>query len=97
MTICIIFDCDGVLVDSETIAHQVGINSLEKLGYNLTIEESIRKFTGKNHVGSRQIVIEDQASIFLKISFSQGKFSEEVLRRFQLELKPLFESRLNML
>tara|TARA_B110000196_G_scaffold318963_1_gene335620 strand:- start:38 stop:166 length:129 start_codon:yes stop_codon:yes gene_type:complete len=34
----IIFDCDGVLVDSEGITTQVFIDMLAELGINITLE-----------------------------------------------------------
>lgn len=54
----IIFDCDGVLVDIELIAHQVQLDALQSLGCTLTVEESIREFTGVNQQKSQQILAE---------------------------------------
>jgi HAD superfamily hydrolase (TIGR01509 family) len=42
----IIFDCDGVLVDSETIAARVHAEALARCGYATTVEEMLRRFTG---------------------------------------------------
>lgn len=42
----ILFDCDGVLVDSEIIAARVDSEHLEKFGFKITPEEVIRRFTG---------------------------------------------------
>lgn len=44
---CIIFDCDGVLVDSEMIASQRFTELLAQAGYIISIENSIQRFTGK--------------------------------------------------
>ncbi len=44
----IIFDCDGVLVDSEIVAHKAGIDVFKEHGYDLSLEESIKIFTGMN-------------------------------------------------
>jgi HAD superfamily hydrolase (TIGR01509 family) len=42
----IIFDCDGVLVDSETVAGRVAAASLADLGWHITPEECQQRFTG---------------------------------------------------
>jgi HAD superfamily hydrolase (TIGR01509 family) len=42
----VIFDCDGVLVDSEPIAARVGAEVLADLGWRVTPEELIRRFAG---------------------------------------------------
>ncbi|MGO4307656.1 HAD family hydrolase [Cupriavidus sp. RAF12] len=44
---CVIFDCDGVLVDSEPIVHRVLNRVLNELGIEITLEESTRWFLGK--------------------------------------------------
>jgi HAD superfamily hydrolase (TIGR01509 family) len=47
----IIFDCDGVLVDSEPIANRVLAEALAGLGLHLTLEETMQQFVGRS-VGS---------------------------------------------
>ena len=42
----VIFDCDGVLIDSETIAHEVEIKAVKGLGLVFDPEEYRRKFQG---------------------------------------------------
>jgi HAD superfamily hydrolase (TIGR01509 family) len=42
----IVFDCDGVLVDSEIIASAVDSELLTALGYEITPEEVTRRFAG---------------------------------------------------
>ena len=42
----IIFDCDGVLVDSEIIASAVDAELLGKAGYKITPAEVNRRFAG---------------------------------------------------
>lgn len=48
MSKLIIFDCDGVLVDSEIVASRIESEMLTKLGYPITVEEGIKRFTGMN-------------------------------------------------
>ena len=43
----VLFDCDGVLVDSERITNAVLRDMLEELGWKLTPEECMRIFVGK--------------------------------------------------
>ena len=43
----VLFDCDGVLVDSEPITNNVLVEMLGELGWCLTPEESMRIFVGK--------------------------------------------------
>jgi HAD superfamily hydrolase (TIGR01509 family) len=42
----VIFDCDGVLVDSEPIAARIGAAVLTDLGWKVTPEELIHRFAG---------------------------------------------------
>jgi HAD superfamily hydrolase (TIGR01509 family) len=41
-----IFDCDGVLVDSEPLAHQVLIEALREFGIELDLDQAMRLFMG---------------------------------------------------
>ena len=41
----VLFDCDGVLVDSEPISNRVLADMLGELGARLSVEETIRTFT----------------------------------------------------
>lgn len=43
----ILFDCDGVLVDSEPITHRVLAEMLAEQGWAISLEEASRIFTGK--------------------------------------------------
>lgn len=42
----VIFDCDGVLIDSEILASKVEVEIKNKLGFPITKEEQIEKFMG---------------------------------------------------
>jgi HAD superfamily hydrolase (TIGR01509 family) len=42
----IIFDCDGVLIDSEPIVNRVFVEMLSELGYALDYEATLREFSG---------------------------------------------------
>jgi HAD superfamily hydrolase (TIGR01509 family) len=44
----VLFDCDGVLVDSEAITLGVLRDMLDELGWSLSLEECMRRFVGKS-------------------------------------------------
>ena len=52
----IIFDCDGVLIDSEILANRVEAETKTELGFPITIEEQIKKFVGMgiSHPGMQE-------------------------------------------
>ncbi|MFL9961771.1 HAD family phosphatase [Paraburkholderia sediminicola] len=43
----VLFDCDGVLVDSEPITNRVLTEMLGELGWHMSVEETMRIFVGK--------------------------------------------------
>lgn len=46
---CIIFDCDGVLVDSESISTGVLVDMANQLGANMTVDETLRNLKGTSY------------------------------------------------
>lgn len=44
----VIFDCDGVLVDSEPLSNQVTVDALDDLGLPMTLDEAMGHFMGKS-------------------------------------------------
>jgi HAD superfamily hydrolase (TIGR01509 family) len=92
---CIIFDCDGVLVDSEIIANRIGTDELNKLGYNLDNEQSLRKFIGLSDK-SMQEKIQNEGKVVISNSFFQ-KCEQKYFESIKTELKPLIEELLEFL
>ena len=45
---CVIFDCDGVLVDSEPIGNQVLVDLANELGANISLEYAFKNFKGNS-------------------------------------------------
>ena len=45
----VIFDCDGVLVDSERLAVRIDVRVLGELGWILTEQEVVERFMGRTH------------------------------------------------
>ncbi|MEU6866665.1 HAD-IA family hydrolase [Streptomyces sp. NPDC046876] len=50
------FDCDGVLVDSERIAARVQVSLGAELGWPLTEDEVVDRFIGRSHAAIREQV-----------------------------------------
>lgn len=46
----VIFDCDGVLVDSETLSNQLLRDVIAELGWELTLDEVFSRFKGRSIV-----------------------------------------------
>lgn len=43
----VIFDCDGVLIDSEIVVCRIAAEELTKLGYTISVEQVIERFAGR--------------------------------------------------
>ena len=54
----VIFDCDGVLIDSEPIANRVLTEQLTGLGLALSYDEVMRKFVGRTRCGCLSLAAE---------------------------------------
>ncbi|MBW5482187.1 HAD family hydrolase [Streptomyces bambusae] len=54
----VIFDCDGVLVDSERIAVRVQVALGAELGWPLTEDEVVARFLGRSHAAIREQIAE---------------------------------------
>ena len=50
MTDLIIFDCDGVLVDSEPLSNRILAEQVTALGLPMTVEASMEAFVGRRMV-----------------------------------------------
>ncbi|HEX2936690.1 MAG TPA: HAD-IA family hydrolase [Bacteroidales bacterium] len=84
---CIIFDCDGVLVDSETIANHVLLTMAREHGLRMSLEEAINVFSGRELKDCfRQI--EKSISKQLPDDFEK-EFRKRTFEAFRNELKPV--------
>ncbi|MFJ6616719.1 HAD family hydrolase [Kitasatospora sp. NPDC091335] len=54
----VIFDCDGVLVDSEVIAVRVLVRLGEEYGWPLTEAEAVERFVGRSEAACQALVAE---------------------------------------
>jgi HAD superfamily hydrolase (TIGR01509 family) len=52
----VLFDCDGVLVDSEPITNGVLRDMLEEMGWKLSVEECYRTFVGRSILDETEVI-----------------------------------------
>lgn len=83
----ILWDCDGVLIDSEIIACGVSASLFTELGFPVTTNEFVERFMGK---GRQQILeeIRDESGLDLAAYFKDGSPTRQKLfEAFTKELK----------
>lgn len=80
----VIFDCDGVLINSEELASEICIEAVKEVGLNLTMHEYADRYAG-NPVAEIWRMVERDAGRSLPDGF-QGRVDEMVFRRFSTEL-----------
>jgi beta-phosphoglucomutase-like phosphatase (HAD superfamily) len=83
----LIFDCDGVLVDSEVISLEVMCESLREIGVNIDVGEAADRFLGRS-MSSVGIAIERDYGVRLKAPFV-AHMREHLFARFSSELRPV--------
>jgi HAD superfamily hydrolase (TIGR01509 family) len=81
----IIFDCDGVLVDSEVIACRVDADALTRHGYPITAEQVLDRFLGRS-MREVNLEIETELGRGLPDDFST-QLLDELYRSFAAELE----------
>lgn len=85
----IIFDCDGVLIDSELIANQSDAEFLTKIGYPITTEENIKTFIGQSYSTVRDQVLKAINIDIFQLTKENTQRKSSLFKRFEKELKPL--------
>jgi HAD superfamily hydrolase (TIGR01509 family) len=83
----VIFDCDGVLVDSERLTVAVEARMLTEMGWPITVEEVVRRFVG----GSSDAMlaeIECHLGAELTAEFDR-RSTDEIIAAFHAELQPV--------
>ena len=83
----ILFDCDGVLVDSETITNRVLHRMLNEAGWALDAQECMRIFVGHT-VRSKTALIEAETGKPLTDAW-MAEFYERRNQRLRAELEPI--------
>ena len=84
---CIIFDCDGVLVDSEPIANQTLLSMAKEHGLQMTLKEAIKVFSGRELKDCFK-QIERLINKKLPDNFEK-EFRQKTFEKFRTELKPV--------
>jgi HAD superfamily hydrolase (TIGR01509 family) len=83
----VIFDCDGVLVDSEVISNRIFMESFAELGIVFTLEEMMTFGIGKNAV-TLAAAIEQEFGVALPAGFIEGQRAR-IMEAFTTELRPI--------
>jgi len=83
----VIFDNDGVVVDSELLANRVLSDLLTEHGHPTTLEESIRDYLGGTLAGVRSI-IRNRSGSDLPADFDDS-YHERLFEAFATDLKPV--------
>jgi HAD superfamily hydrolase (TIGR01509 family) len=83
----IIFDCDGVLVDSETIACRTHAAVLTRYGYPITSDQVFDRFLGRS---ARQAHAEVEAELGCALPDQyHTALQDELYRTFEIELEAI--------
>src|SRR3954451_6649312 len=82
----VIFDCDGVLVDSEILSIRLDVELLAKLGWPLSRDEIIERWVGRTDAAMRS---EIEEHLGRDIGDEWFEFSDQYVRAFAEELKPV--------
>ncbi|KGD91937.1 HAD family hydrolase [Rhizobium sp. YS-1r] len=83
----VIFDCDGVLVDSETVSIRVLLDGLRSKGLEMDEAEAYRHFLGRS-LGTVTRTIREEFGIDADEVFLED-MRHELYARFRAELKPM--------
>lgn len=84
---CIIFDCDGVLVDSEPIGNQVMVDMANELGANITLDYAYKHFKG-NALNDCIQQISELITMKLPIDF-ESDYRKRSFEKFKSDIKPI--------
>jgi HAD superfamily hydrolase (TIGR01509 family) len=83
----IIFDCDGVLVDSEHLANQALVDCLANIRISMSLEDALRNFKGRK-LADCLAEIEKTNNCVLPESF-EATFRQKMGEYFEAKLQPI--------
>jgi HAD superfamily hydrolase (TIGR01509 family) len=83
----IIYDCDGVLIDSEFIAGSVCAEALTRIGWPITMQAFNARFNGVP-VKETWAIIRSELAFDLPEGLNDA-INNEIYRRYETELKPI--------
>lgn len=69
MVKAVIFDLDGLLIDSEVISYQLYQELLKKYGYSFTVGDYAQNYSGKTELGNMEAIVKNYQ---LPISVQEG-------------------------
>jgi len=81
----VIFDCDGVLIDSEIISARMLVTELSRLGVSIDLDYVARHFLGRSYPTVMQ-QIRAEFGLDLPASF-EDRYRESLLEAFERELR----------
>ncbi|WP_431122788.1 HAD-IA family hydrolase [Flagellimonas flava] len=84
---CVIFDCDGVLVDSEIITCKVLVTMAGELGLDIDLDFTVKNFMGKSlkHIME---YLDTQLDVPLPSNFEKD-YRARTFTKFEEELQPI--------
>lgn len=83
----VIFDCDGTLVDSETLANEVLVECVGEHGLTLTVEQALAQFTGRK-MADCVAELEERLGRALPVDFVPD-LRARMARAFRQRLRPI--------
>ena len=84
---CVIFDCDGVLVDSEPISNRVMVEMANENGASIDLDYAYKHFKG-NAFKTCLRQVETLINKPLPTTF-EAEFRQRSFEAFQKEIKPI--------
>lgn len=87
MVKCIIFDCDGVLVDTEKIGNGILLAMAQEHGFQLELEEAYHLFNGRS-LKDCFLQIENRIGKKLPDDF-ESNYRDRSFEAFKIETKPM--------
>jgi len=86
----VIFDNDGVLIDSEIIWHQFCSEEMTRLGYPITVEQSLKLFSSLSHERTFEDILEDEFGTS-EIGIDFYRIGQKTEANYHILLKPIDE------
>lgn len=89
---CVLFDCDGTLVDSEVLCSKAYVHMFAHYSIELALEEVFKKYKGIKLYEIIELVNAEHG-VNLPASDLEPIFRQEVARLFDAELQPIAGAR----
>lgn len=84
---CIIFDCDGVLVDTEKIGNGIMLSMAAEYGFEMKLEDAYRDFNGRN---LKECFLHIEKAIGKKLPDNfESDYRDKSFEAFRTQVKPM--------